>query len=178
MLPGRPYWMKIAPSSERDDHRAQVQGERQYARAPRAKKLALNEIGVCNVALDHPIAFDPTPRIATRRFILIDRLSNATSARPDPLRLRRSQNIHWQALDIHKARAPRSRAEALRAVVHRPVGRGQVHHRQPRREAAARARPPHLPAGRRQRAPRPERDLGFTDTDRVENIRRVPRWPS
>ena len=67
----------------------------------------------------------------------------------------------------------RSRARSPRALVHRPVGRGQVDHRQPGREAAARARPAHLPARRRQRPPRPEQDLGFTDADRVENIRRV-----
>ena len=47
-------------------------------------------------------------------------------------------------------------AEAVRALVHGPVGRGQVDDRQPGRQAPARRQPPHLPAGRRQRPPRPE----------------------
>ena len=71
--------------------------------------------------------------------------------------LRRAQNIHWQALDVNKAaRAALKGQKPCGAVVHRPVGRRQVDHRQPGREAAARARPAHLPARRRQRPPRPE----------------------
>jgi hypothetical protein len=61
-------------------------------------------------------------------------------------------------------------------VVHRPVGRRQVDHRQPGREAAARAGAhTYLLDGDNVRHGL-NKDLGFTDADRVENIRRVPRW--
>jgi adenylyl-sulfate kinase len=58
-------------------------------------------------------------------------------------------------------------------VVHGPVGLGQVHHRQPRREAAALRGPPHLLLDGDNVRHGLNRDLGFTDADRVENIRRV-----
>ena len=70
-----------------------------------AKHLDLNEIAVCNVALDRPIAFDPyTENRDMGAFILIDRLSNATVAcGMIDFALRRSTNIHWQALQVDKA---------------------------------------------------------------------------
>ena len=65
----------------------------------------MNEIGVCNLSLDQPIAFDPYDENRdTGGFILIDRLTNATvGAGMIHFALRRSQNIHWQALDVNKA---------------------------------------------------------------------------
>ena len=76
--------------------------------------------------------------------------------------LRRSQNIHWQALDVDQARAGRDQGpEALRALVHRAVRRRQVDDRQPGREEAARAGRAHLPARRRQRAPRAQQGPGL-----------------
>ena len=80
MLPGRPYWMKIGTKQvtatiTEPKYKVNVNTLEHLA----AKKLGLNEIGVCNVSLDHPIAFDPyAGNRDTGGFILIDRLSNHT----------------------------------------------------------------------------------------------------
>src|SRR3546814_10286031 len=70
-----------------------------------ARKLELNEIGVCNVNLDRPIAFDPyAENPDTGGFILIDRHTNNTvGAGLANFALRRSQNIHMQHMDVNKA---------------------------------------------------------------------------
>lgn len=68
-------------------------------------KLELNEIGVCNLSSDRLIAFDPYKKeyCDTGGFILIDRLTNNTiGAGMLHFALRRSQNIHWQAININK----------------------------------------------------------------------------
>ena len=142
-----------------------------------AKTLELNEIGVCNVSLDRPIPFDP---YADNRdmggFILIDRLTNATvGAGLLHFALRRSHNVHWQAIDVDKRRPRRAQGPAARRrLVHRPVRRRQVDDRQPGREAAARRTGVHtyLLDGDNVRHGL-NKDLGFTEADRVENIRRV-----
>ena len=89
-----------------------------------------------------PIAFDAyTDNRDTGGFILIDRMTNTTvGAGMLHFALRRSHNIHLQHVDVDKARACAAQGpEAGGAVVHRPVGRGQVDDRQPGREEAARA---------------------------------------
>jgi bifunctional enzyme CysN/CysC len=123
-----------------------------------AKKLELNEIGVCNLALARPIAFDPYVTTATTGgFILIDPATNNTvGAGMLHFALRRAHNIHLQPwMSTRRARRTEGPA-AVRAVVHRAVGRGQVDDRQPGREEAVRAGPAHLPARRRQRPARPQ----------------------
>ncbi len=141
-----------------------------------AKHLDLNEIGFCNIALDRPIPFDPySENRDTGGFILIDRVSNATVAcGMIAFPLRRATNIHWQALKIEKsARAALKQqkpcvlwftglsgagkstvADLLEQMLHR-LGRHTV-----------------LLDGDNVRHGL-NRDLGFTDEDRVENIRRV-----
>ena len=87
--------------------------------------------------------------------------------------LRRATNVHWQALDVNTGarRASRTRSRrccgspACRARANPP---SPIWWKKPHRAKAA-----HLSAGRRQCPPRPQPDLGFTDADRVENIRRV-----
>jgi bifunctional enzyme CysN/CysC len=94
---------------QRDDHRDQVQGEREHLEHLAAKRLELNEIGVCNLSLDRPIAFDPY-RINrdTGGFILIDRLSNNTvGAGMLHFALRRAHNIHCSTSMWTSARVPR-----------------------------------------------------------------------
>jgi bifunctional enzyme CysN/CysC len=105
MLPGRPYWLKIGARTVTGTishlkYRVNVNTLEHLA----AKRLELNEIGVCNLAVDRPIAFDPyRDNRDTGGFILIDRLSNDTvGAGLLHFALRRSQNIHWQATDIGK----------------------------------------------------------------------------
>ena len=157
MLPGRPYWLKIgtrqvAATITEPKYKVNVNTLEHLA----AKKLELNEIGICNLSLDQPVAFDAYDQCReTGSFILIDRISNATvGAGMIHFALRRSQNIHWQALDVNRAtRAAAKGQKPGGPVAHRPVGRGQVDHREPGREEAAVARQAHLPARRRQRAP-------------------------
>ena len=119
----------------------------------------MNEVGVCHISTQSPIAFDIfAENRATGSFILIDRVTNATvGAGMITHPLRRAANIHWQSLEVDKERARRHQGpEAGGALVHRPVGLGQVDDRQPAREEAARRRQAHLHARRRQCPPRPE----------------------
>ncbi|MCC6787582.1 MAG: sulfate adenylyltransferase subunit CysN, partial [Hyphomonadaceae bacterium] len=100
-LPGRPYWLKIgartvSASITEIKHKINVNTLEELA----AKVLDLNEIAVCNISLDQPIAFDPYEVNADMGgFILIDRTSNATAgAGLIHFALRRAQNVHWQSL--------------------------------------------------------------------------------
>src|SRR4029077_10004145 len=114
MLPGRPYWLKIGAKTvtatiTHPKYRVNVNTLEHLA----AKRLELNEIGVCNISLDAPIAFDPyAENHDLGGFILIDRLTNRTvGAGMLHFALRRSQNVHWQALDIDKAARAASKGQ-------------------------------------------------------------------
>src|SRR5690606_19141423 len=105
MLPGRPYLMKLGTrtvtgSITAPKYKVNVNTLEHLA----AKQLELNEIGVCNISLDRPIAFDPyTENREMGGFILIDKLSNDTvGAGLLSFALRRADNIHWQALSVNK----------------------------------------------------------------------------
>ena len=123
------------------------------------RELGLNEIGRVTISLAQRVACE---RYAVSRelggFILIDRLTRGTVGAGMITDLRAGAgNIYWHRLDVDKRRAVGADGpEAGRAVVHRPVGVGQVDHRQPGREAPARAGPPHDEPGWRQRSPWPE----------------------
>ncbi|MCE9581827.1 MAG: sulfate adenylyltransferase subunit CysN [Planctomycetes bacterium] len=106
LMPGRPYWLKIGTRTAtatlaEPKHKINVNTMEKLP----AATLALNEIGVCNLALDRAIAFDPyASNRDTGGFILIDRFTNATvAAGLIHVALRKAQNIHWQALDVNKA---------------------------------------------------------------------------
>ena len=106
MFPGRPYLLKIGTQTvtatvTEPKYKVNVNTMEHLA----AKKLDLNEIGVCNIALDRPIAFDPyTVNRDTGGFILIDRLSNGTiGAGMLHFALRRAHNIHLQHVDVDQA---------------------------------------------------------------------------
>ncbi len=143
-----------------------------------AKTLELNAIGVANLSTDKPIVFEPydTDRRDLGGFLLIDKMTNATvAAGMLHFSLRRAPSVHWRATDIgrehHAAMKNQSPAVLL---AHRPVGRGQVHHRQSSSRRSWRAIKPHtfLLDGDNVRHGL-NKDLGFTDADRVENIRRI-----
>ncbi len=123
-----------------------------------AKKLDLNDIGVVGLELSSAVAFEPYENSRVLGgFILIDMLTNNTvGAGLLHFALRRSENVHWQALDVNKiARAPEP-SEAVHSVVHRFVGGRQIGHRKFGREAIARRRATDLPARWRQCASRPQ----------------------
>jgi bifunctional enzyme CysN/CysC len=177
MLPGRPYWMKIgtkqvAATITEPKYKVNVNTLEHLA----AKKLALNEIGVCNVSLDHTIAFDPyAENRDTGGFILVDRLTNATvGAGLVHFALRRSQNIHWQALDVHKGSRAALKGQkpcVLWFTGLSGAGKSTIANLV-EKQLHALGRHTYLLDGDNVRHGL-NRDLGFTDTDRVENIRRV-----
>jgi bifunctional enzyme CysN/CysC len=118
MLQGRAYLMKtgartvtatVAPLK----HKINVNTLEQLP----AERLELNDIGVCELELDRPIPFESyADNHALGGFILIDRLSNSTvGAGVINFALRRSQNVHWQALDVDKQ--VRARQKGQRACV-------------------------------------------------------------
>ena len=105
MLPGRAYLMKIGAKTvgatvTKPKHKVNVNTLEHLA----ARTLELNEIGVCNLHLDQMVAFDPyAENRDTGSFILIDRLThNTIGAGLLHFALRRSQNIHWQAIEVNK----------------------------------------------------------------------------
>ncbi|HEX3367093.1 adenylyl-sulfate kinase, partial [Phenylobacterium sp.] len=141
-----------------------------------ARKLELNEIGVCNLALDAPIAFDPyAENHDLGGFILIYRISNRTvGAGLLHFALRRSQNIHWQAMDVDKQ--TRSAAKGQKAQVVwltglSGAGKSTIANLVEKR-LLAEGRHTYLLDGDNVRHGL-NKDLGFTEEDRVENIRRV-----
>ncbi|HXU89687.1 MAG TPA: sulfate adenylyltransferase subunit CysN [Methylomirabilota bacterium] len=177
MLPGRPYWLKIGARTVTGTishlkHRVNVNTLEHLA----AKRLQLNEIGVCNLAVDRPIAFDPyRDNRDTGGFILIDRVSNDTvGAGLLHFALRRSQNIHWQPTDIGKE--ARSVQKGQKACVLwftglSGAGKSTIANLVDR-QLYVRGLHTYLLDGDNVRHGL-NRDLGFTDEDRVENIRRV-----
>lgn len=177
MLPGRPYLIKTANKTlpgHVTDLKFKVNVNTLEKTA--AKKLELNEIGVCNISLDSRIAFDPyakTPDLGN--FIIIDRLTNNTvGVGMIEFALRRASNIHWQALDVNKvARAEMKyqRPALLWFTGLSGSGKSTIANIVEKR-LFARARHTYVLDGDNVRHGL-NQDLGFTDADRVENIRRV-----
>jgi bifunctional enzyme CysN/CysC len=177
MLPGRPYVMKIGArtvtaSITSPRYKVNVNTLEHLA----AKQLELNEIGVCNISLDRQIAFDPyVENRDVGGFILIDKLSNDTvGAGLLQFALRRADNIHWQALDVN--RAARATLKGQKACVLwftglSGAGKSTIANLVEKRLYAL-GRHTYLLDGDNVRHGL-NKDLGFTDVDRVENIRRI-----
>ena len=177
MLPGRPYLIKLGArtvtgSITAPKYKVNVNTLEHLA----AKQLELNEIGVCNLSLDQAVPFDPyTENRETGGFILIDKISNDTvGAGLLSFALRRAENIHWQALDVNKQ--ARSALKGQRACVLwftglSGAGKSTVANIVEKRLHAL-GRHTYTLDGDNVRHGL-NKDLGFTDADRVENIRRV-----
>lgn len=177
MLPGRPYTLKLASQTatatiNSPKHKVNINTLEKMA----AKTLDLNEIGLCTLSLDRNIAFEPYDTNRTLGgFILIDRMSNATVGMGMiKFALRRAANVHWQNLSVDreahaslKGQKPAvlwltglsgsgksTIANALQSLLH------------------SHGRHSYLLDGDNVRHGL-NKDLGFTDVDRVENIRRV-----
>ncbi len=177
LLPGRPYWLKIgtklvSATVTEIKHKVNVNTLEQAA----AKQLELNEIGVVNLSLDQAIAFEPyasNPDLGG--FILIDRLTNATlGCGMIRFALRRSHNIHWQALEVHKDSRAALLGQSPKVLWFTGLsgaGKSTIANLVERRLHAL-GRATYILDGDNVRHGL-NRDLGFTDADRVENIRRV-----
>jgi bifunctional enzyme CysN/CysC len=177
MLPGRPYLMKIGPRTVTASitdlrHKVNVNTLEQVA----ARQLELNEIGVCNLGTDRAIPFDPyAENRDTGGFIFIDKLSNDTvGAGLIHFALRRADNIHWQALDVNRqARAALKGQQpcVLWFTGLSGAGKSTIANLVEKRLHAL-GRHTYLLDGDNVRHGL-NKDLGFTEADRVENIRRV-----
>jgi bifunctional enzyme CysN/CysC len=177
MLPGRQYLLKIGtrtvPASITElKHKIDVNTLDHSA----AKTLALNEVGYGNFSLAQPLAFDPyAENRDTGGFILIDRFSNNTvGAGMIDFGLRRATNVHWQALDVNKsARASLKNQKPAVLWFTGLSGSGKsTIANLVERKLFAQGQHTYLLDGDNVRHGL-NRDLGFTDADRVENIRRV-----
>jgi bifunctional enzyme CysN/CysC len=177
MLPGRPYLLKcgtrtVSAAVAQLKYKVNVNTLEELA----ARQLELNEIGLANLNLDQPLAFDPYSRNRdTGGFILIDRINNNTvGAGMLQAALRPAQDVHWQALDV--SRANRSVQKNQQACVLwftglSGAGKSTIANLVEKRLFAM-GRHTYLLDGDNIRHGL-NRDLGFTDADRVENIRRV-----
>lgn len=181
MKPGRGYWLKLGtrtvtatlqpPKYEIDVNNPTGEGARLAA-----KTLELNSIGVVELHTDRPIAFAPyRGSKSLGGFILIDKESNATVAcGMINFALRRAQNVHWQPTDI-----ARDHHAALKNQVPRVLwftglsgsGKSTIANAV-EKKLALMNRHTFLLDGDNLRHGL-NRDLGFTETDRIENIRRI-----
>ena len=177
MLPGRSYRMKtssrlVSATVNAPKHKTDVNTLQKLP----AKTLQLNEIGNCTLAVDRPIAFDSyAENRQTGSFILIDRMTNNTVGMGMiNFPLRRAANIHWQNLDINKAANAEQKGQNPAVLWFTGLsgsGKSTIANEVQRRLYAT-GRHSFILDGDNVRHGL-NRDLGFTDADRVENIRRV-----
>lgn len=177
MLPGRPYLLKsgtrtVGVSIGQPKYKINVNTLEHTA----ASTLELNEIGVCNLNLDRPIVFDPyTDNRDMGSFILIDRVTNTTlGAGLLHFALRRSHNIHWQAVQVNKQARRELNAHGSGLVWLTGLsgsGKSTIANLIEKKLLSEGVRT-YLLDGDNVRHGL-NRDLGFTAEDRVENIRRV-----
>ncbi len=177
LLPGRAYWLRIGtrevPATVTEiSHRIDINTQ---AHEP-ARQLAMNEVGLVKLSLAAPVPLAPYAESrALGGFILVDRLSHATAAAGVVRHgLRRGENVHWQHFSVDKAVRAAQKGQAPRCLwftglpgagkstIANLVERGLV----------ARGRHTYLLDGDNVRHGL-NRDLGFTEADRVENLRRV-----
>ena len=177
MLPGRPYWLKLGTQTVS----AQIQAPKYQVNVNTmehlaAKTLDLNAIGVANLSTDRPIVFEPyTQSRDLGGFILIDKLTNATvAAGMLHFALRRSSNIHWQRLDVTRevhAALKNQRPAVLWFTGISGAGKSTIAN-MVEKKLVRMNRHTFLLDGDNVRHGL-NKDLGFSDVDRVENIRRV-----
>ena len=177
MLPGRPYWLKLATQMvtanvQAPKYQVNVNTMEHLA----ARTLELNAIGVANVSTDRPLVFTPYAENRTLGgFVLIDKITNATvAAGMLNFSLRRAQNVHWQAHDVgrdHHAGLKNQRPAVLWLTGLSGAGKSTIANLI-EKKLARMNRHTFLLDGDNVRHGL-NKDLGFTDADRVENIRRV-----
>jgi bifunctional enzyme CysN/CysC len=177
LVPGRSYLLKIGtrtlPATVTAlKHRVDVDTLAHLA----DRTLKMNEVGFCNLSTAVPVAFDPYEvNRNTGAFILIDRFTNETAgAGMIAFALRRASNLHWQTLTVgreQRAALKEQRAAVLWLTGLSGAGKSTIADLV-EKKLLARGRHTMLLDGDNVRHGL-NRDLGFTDADRVENIRRV-----
>ena len=177
LLPGRSYLLKIGTATTPATvsslkYRVDINT---YEKKP-SRKLEMNGIGQCNLSTARPIAFDPYHKIRDMgAFILIDRFTNQTvGAGMIEFGLRRASNIHHHAMDVSKsdrAQIKGQKPAILWFTGLSGAGKSTVANIVERKLAAAGHHTYSLDGDNVRHGL--NRDLGFTDEDRVENIRRI-----
>jgi bifunctional enzyme CysN/CysC len=177
MIPGRQYLLKSNSQSAmltlgRLKHRIDVNT---LDHLP-AKTLEINEIGVCNISLDKRIAYDSYDKNQTMGgFIVIDRLSNNTVGMGlIDFALRRSENIHWQKMDVSQESRAEQKSQVPKIIWFTGLsgsGKSSIANILEKKLQSLGRHTITLDGDNIRHGI--NRDLGFTDADRVENIRRV-----
>ena len=177
MMPGRQYLLKSSTQSAtltlgKLKHRIDVNT---LDHLP-AKTLELNEIGVCNISLDKRIAFDSYDDNQTMGgFIIVDRLSNNTVGMGlIDFALRRSENIHWQKMDVSQDSRAEQKSQTPRIIWFTGLsgsGKSSIANILEKKLQSLGKHTITLDGDNIRHGL--NRDLGFTEADRVENIRRV-----
>ena len=177
MLPGRPYWLKVGTQTvtatvQHPKYQVNVNTMEHLA----AKTLDLNAIGVANLSTDKQIVFEPYEQNRTLGgFILVDKITNATvAAGMLHFSLRRAQNVHWQATDVTRefhSGLKNQKPAVLWFTGLSGAGKSTIANLV-EKKLARMNRHTFLLDGDNVRHGL-NKDLGFTDADRVENIRRV-----
>ena len=177
LLPGRSYLLKIGATTTPASittlkHRIDIET---YEKKP-SQKLEMNGIGLCNIATARPIAFDPYHQLRDGgAFILIDRFTNQTvGAGMIAFGLRRASNIHHHAMDVTKTRRAQIKSQKPALLWFTGLsgsGKSTIANLVERKLAEAGHHTYSLDGDNVRHGL--NRDLGFTDQDRVENIRRI-----
>ncbi|TVV71672.1 sulfate adenylyltransferase subunit CysN [Sphingomonas solaris] len=177
MLPGRSYWLKLASQTvtatlQAPKYQVNVNTMEHLA----ARTLELNAIGVANLSTDRPLVFEPyADNRALGGFILIDKISNATvAAGMIHFSLRRAQNVHWQATEVTRekhADLKNQKPAVLWFTGLSGAGKSTIANIVERKLVRMNRHTLLLDGDNVRHGL--NKDLGFTDADRVENIRRV-----
>jgi bifunctional enzyme CysN/CysC len=177
LVPGRGYWLKLATqtvsaSLQEPKYTINVNTMEHLA----CKTLELNAIGVAELTTDKPVVFESyTDSRTLGGFILIDKLTNATvAAGMLHFSLRRAQNVHWQALDVTREAHARLKGQQPAVLWFTGLsgsGKSTVANLVEKKLHALGHHTFLLDGDNVRHAL--NKDLGFTETDRIENIRRV-----
>ncbi|MCE2828826.1 MAG: sulfate adenylyltransferase subunit CysN [Sphingomonadales bacterium] len=181
MIPGRAYWLKlgtqmVSATVQQPKYQVNVNAVGSSDEQLAAKTLELNAIGVAVVTTERQLVFEPYSDNRTLGgFILIDKLTNATvAAGMLNFSLRRAENIHWQAIDIDRDAHARQKGQQSRLLWFTGLsgsGKSTIANLVEKKLYAL-GKHSFLLDGDNIRHGL-NKDLGFTDADRIENIRRV-----
>jgi len=177
MVPGRAYWLKLAAQTvsvtvSQPKYTNNVNTMERLA----AKTLELNAIGVAEITTDKPLVFEAySDSRSLGGFILIDKISNATvAAGMLNFSLRRAQNVHWQALDVTREAHAQLKGQSPAVLWFTGLsgsGKSTIANLVEKKLHAL-GKHTFLLDGDNVRHGL-NKDLGFTEADRIENIRRV-----
>lgn len=177
LMPGRQYLLKSnSQTSPMTLGRLKYKVDVNTLEKLPAKSLEMNEIGICNLSLSSRIAFDPYEKDPVMGgFIIIDRMTNNTVGMGlIDFALRRSDNIHWQSMDVTKESRAEQKSQRPRLIWFTGLsgsGKSSIANILEKKLQLMGRHTITLDGDNIRHGL--NRDLGFTKEDRVENIRRV-----